>query len=112
MIYPEQDDVYSLDSATLEALQPIHALIFLFKWVGQTPQSKALAQGSDALRGEEVTDPDDYLGVYFANQVRDGECESLRFRLLIARTGDQQLVRDARGTQCGNEYRSSGRSNP
>lgn len=66
---PRQDDVYSLDPATLEALQPIHALIFLFKWVGQTPQSEALAQGNDDLRGEEITDPEDYLGVYFANQV-------------------------------------------
>ncbi|KAJ9114932.1 hypothetical protein QFC20_001306 [Naganishia adeliensis] len=71
------DDVYSLDSATLEALQPIHALIFLFKWVGQTPQSEALAQGSDALRGEEITDPDDYLGVYFANQVINNSCGTL-----------------------------------
>lgn len=65
--------MYSLDPGTLEALQPVHALIFLFKWVGDTPQNQALTRGSnDALKGEEVTNPDDYLGLYFANQVGSG----------------------------------------
>lgn len=27
------DDLYSLDDASLSALQPLHALVFLFKWV-------------------------------------------------------------------------------
>jgi ubiquitin carboxyl-terminal hydrolase L5 len=62
--------VYSLDPATLETLQPVHALIFLFKWVGDTPQNQALTEGgNDSLKGEEITNPDDYLGLYFANQV-------------------------------------------
>ncbi|GHJ84479.1 hypothetical protein NliqN6_0881 [Naganishia liquefaciens] len=72
------DDVYSLDPGTLETLQPVHALIFLFKWVGDTPQNQALAQGSsDGLEGEEITNPDDYLGLYFANQVINNSCGTL-----------------------------------
>ncbi|KAJ9120595.1 hypothetical protein QFC22_002524 [Naganishia vaughanmartiniae] len=67
------DDVYSLDAGTLVALQPIHALIFLFKWVGSTPQSEALAQKG----GVEVTNPDDHFGVYFANQVINNSCGTL-----------------------------------
>ncbi|KAJ9122028.1 hypothetical protein QFC24_004255 [Naganishia onofrii] len=67
------DDVYSLDAGTLAALQPIHALIFLFKWVGSTPQSEALAQKG----GVEVTDPDDHFGIYFANQVINNSCGTL-----------------------------------
>jgi hypothetical protein len=33
------DDLYSLDSETLAALQPLHVLIFLFKYVGTTDEA-------------------------------------------------------------------------
>lgn len=38
------DDLYSLDSEALSALQPLHALIFLFKWLpstGDEPRNRA-----------------------------------------------------------------------
>lgn len=59
-----QDDLYSLDPDTLSTLKPVHALIFLFKYVG----------GDDAVEaaGFEV-DPMD-TGVWFANQVRTIPC--------------------------------------
>jgi len=62
------DDVYSLDPGTLAQLQPIHALIFLFKWVGRTaepggPESGLMTGGVD--------------GVYFANQVITNSCGTL-----------------------------------
>ncbi|KAL7424369.1 hypothetical protein Q5752_000051 [Cryptotrichosporon argae] len=61
------DDLYSLDAGTLAALRPIHALIFLFKYVG----------GADAgeVAGVEV-DPAD-VGVWFANQVINNSCGTL-----------------------------------
>lgn len=39
------DDLYSLDSASLAALQPLHALVFLFKWVAGVDE-KGGASGS------------------------------------------------------------------
>lgn len=54
-----QDDLYSLDSSLLDTLKPIHALIFLFKYVGQS-------EGGETS-GVEV-DPSE-SGVWFANQV-------------------------------------------
>ncbi|WWC87094.1 uncharacterized protein L201_001980 [Kwoniella dendrophila CBS 6074] len=60
------DDLYSLDEATLSTLKPIHALIFLFKYV---ESSASNAEGSS---GVEV-DPLD-TGVWFANQVINNSC--------------------------------------
>lgn len=39
------DDLYSLDSETLASMQPVYALIFLFKWVATTDE-KGGAQGA------------------------------------------------------------------
>ncbi|CAK9786505.1 putative ubiquitin-specific protease [Cutaneotrichosporon oleaginosum] len=61
------DDLYSLDADTLERLKPIHALIFLFKWVGQG--------GSDDAAGLEI-DPAE-AGVWFANQVINNSCGTI-----------------------------------
>ncbi|WVR04462.1 hypothetical protein IAU60_001465 [Kwoniella sp. DSM 27419] len=60
------DDLYSLDAATLETLKPIHALIFLFKYV------EASAEQAETSSGVEV-DPLD-TGVWFANQVINNSC--------------------------------------
>ena len=54
----KQDDLYSLDAETLAPLQPIYALIFLFKYVGGGAEDRAGVQ-VDALDS----------GVWFANQV-------------------------------------------
>lgn len=52
------DDLYSLDFESLATLQPIHALVFLFKWVANTDESGGAAGMYD----------DNFLG-FFAHQV-------------------------------------------
>ncbi|KAI0082046.1 hypothetical protein K474DRAFT_1029924 [Panus rudis PR-1116 ss-1] len=59
------DDLYSLDSATLAEFQPIHALIFLFKWVGSSAEPSSGGQ----------YDPD-FPG-FFAHQVVNNACATL-----------------------------------
>jgi ubiquitin carboxyl-terminal hydrolase L5 len=62
------DDLYSLDPESLAALQPIHALIFLFKW---PPTTSATESGiSDG-----VYDPD--FSGFFAHQVVNNACATL-----------------------------------
>ncbi|BEJ12135.1 hypothetical protein CspHIS471_0205950 [Cutaneotrichosporon sp. HIS471] len=61
------DDLYSLDADTLAQLKPIHALIFLFKWVGQG--------GGDDAAGVEI-EPSE-AGVWFANQVINNSCGTI-----------------------------------
>jgi ubiquitin carboxyl-terminal hydrolase L5 len=51
--------LYSLDAETLATLKPVHALIFLFKYIGED-------EGQSAA-GVEV-EPSE-CGVWFANQV-------------------------------------------
>ncbi|CCL99849.1 uncharacterized protein FIBRA_01873 [Fibroporia radiculosa] len=58
------DDLYSLDSASLADLQPLHAFIFLFKWVGSS---------SEPADGQ--YDPD-FPG-FFAHQVVNNACATL-----------------------------------
>ncbi|KAF8160907.1 ubiquitin carboxyl-terminal hydrolase [Crassisporium funariophilum] len=62
------DDLYSLDSDSLAALQPLHALIFLFKWI---PSSDDAA----AARYNGTNDPD-FAG-FFAHQVVNNACATL-----------------------------------
>lgn len=59
------DDLYSLDPETLASLQPLHALIFLFKWI---PSSAAPASA-----GQYDTD---FPG-FFAHQVVNNACATL-----------------------------------
>ncbi|KAF8070362.1 ubiquitin carboxyl-terminal hydrolase [Lyophyllum atratum] len=61
------DDLYSLDPDTLASLQPLHALIFLFKWL---PSS---ADSPDTSAGQ--YDPD-FPG-FFAHQVVNNACATL-----------------------------------
>lgn len=63
------DDLYSLDSETLAALKPIHALIFLFKWVAPSDSNG----GSESSSG--TYDPD-FPG-FFAHQVVNNACATL-----------------------------------
>ncbi|KAH9941025.1 hypothetical protein B0H21DRAFT_558151 [Amylocystis lapponica] len=58
------DDLYSLDAASLADLQPLHAFIFLFKWIG----SNAEPTGGQF-------DPD-FPG-FFAHQVVNNACATL-----------------------------------
>lgn len=62
------DDLYSLDPESLAALQPIHALFFLFKWVPTTSTSSAGTSASDY-------DPD--FSGFFAHQVVNNACATL-----------------------------------
>jgi ubiquitin carboxyl-terminal hydrolase L5 len=62
------DDLYSLDPEALSVLQPLHALIFLFKWL----PSSTLGTGPTAL-GE----PDPTFPGFFAHQVVNNACATL-----------------------------------
>ncbi|KZT18715.1 cysteine proteinase [Neolentinus lepideus HHB14362 ss-1] len=66
------DDLYSLDPDSLAALQPIRALVFLFKWLPQsdTEPDPSLSSGSGAQY-----DPD-FPG-FFAHQVVNNACATL-----------------------------------
>ncbi|KAK2467853.1 hypothetical protein APHAL10511_000148 [Amanita phalloides] len=62
------DDLYSLDSESLAALQPLRALIFLFKWLPSSQDEAAPQSG-----GEYDTD---FAG-FFAHQVVNNACATL-----------------------------------
>ncbi|TFK25557.1 ubiquitin-specific protease [Coprinopsis marcescibilis] len=59
------DDLYSLDAESLAALKPLHALIFLFKWIP-----------SSATSSKAGTDDPDFPG-FFAHQVVNNACATL-----------------------------------
>ena len=59
------DDLYSLDPSTLAAHQPLHALIFLFKWTSESP---------DPTSGGSYDS--DFPG-FFAHQVVNNACATL-----------------------------------
>ncbi|KAI9572346.1 ubiquitin carboxyl-terminal hydrolase [Boletus coccyginus] len=61
------DDLYSLDPEALSALQPLHALIFLFKWLPST------ASEPSSTAGEYDTD---FPG-FFAHQTVNNSCATL-----------------------------------
>ncbi|KAF8585797.1 ubiquitin-specific protease [Ramaria rubella] len=60
------DDLYSLDEESLAAMQPIYALIFLFKWVA----------GTDEKGGGEGSYDEEFPG-FFAHQVVNNACATL-----------------------------------
>lgn len=70
------DDLYSLDSASLAALQPLHALVFLFKWVA----------GSDEKGGASAAYDHDFTG-FFMRQVSMSDLRVIYLQLLICRGG-------------------------
>ncbi|KAF9268766.1 ubiquitin-specific protease [Marasmius fiardii PR-910] len=59
------DDLYSLDDESLAALQPLHALIFLFKWVPQSSDHKPAGKSDTDFPG------------FFAHQVVNNACATL-----------------------------------
>ncbi|KAI0790714.1 ubiquitin carboxyl-terminal hydrolase [Abortiporus biennis] len=58
------DDLYSLDAGSLAEFQPIHALIFLFKWVS-TPSASTSGQEDSDFPG------------FFAHQTVNNACATL-----------------------------------
>ncbi|KAG8733199.1 hypothetical protein FRC12_018948 [Ceratobasidium sp. 428] len=60
------DDLYSLDAESLAALQPLRALIFLFKWIG----------GGDETGGGQGKYDDEFSG-FFAHQVVNNACATI-----------------------------------
>ncbi len=74
------DDLYSLDSASLAELQPLHALIFLFKWVA--------GQSNEPSSGGQY-DPD-FPG-FFAHQVVNNACATLAVMNAIANVPGLQM---------------------
>ncbi|EIN12094.1 ubiquitin-specific protease [Punctularia strigosozonata HHB-11173 SS5] len=63
------DDLYSLDPDSLRELQPIHALIFLFKWVAPS--------GNDPASSTTGGTYDDAFPGFFAHQVVNNACATL-----------------------------------
>ncbi|KAG6920060.1 hypothetical protein DXG01_010128 [Tephrocybe rancida] len=59
------DDLYSLDPETLESLQPLHALIFLFKWIPSSADAASAGQYDSEFPG------------FFAHQVVNNACATL-----------------------------------
>jgi len=62
------DDLYSLDPESLSALQPLHALIFLFKWIPTSGDAPSTTSGGEYDR--------DFPG-FFAHQVVNNACATL-----------------------------------
>ncbi|KAG8989944.1 hypothetical protein FRB93_003406 [Tulasnella sp. JGI-2019a] len=60
------DDLYSLDNASLSALQPLHALVFLFKWVA----------GADE-KGGGTGQYDNDFGGFFMRQTVNNACATI-----------------------------------
>ncbi|KAG8960456.1 hypothetical protein FRC03_006504 [Tulasnella sp. 419] len=60
------DDLWSLDEASLTALKPVHALIFLFKWVG----------GADEKGGGAGSYDEEFPG-FFMRQVVNNACATI-----------------------------------
>ncbi|KGB74731.1 ubiquitin carboxyl-terminal hydrolase L5 [Cryptococcus deuterogattii 99/473] len=89
------DDLYSLDAETLATLKPIHALIFLFKYVAPD------AESSQESAGVEV-DPLDN-GVWFANQVINNSCGTLAALNAVMNITPQQSVHEDESIQLGSE---------
>lgn len=63
------DDLYSLDADSLAALQPLRALIFLFKWIPTSTSSPGIP-----LHGG--TEDPDFAG-FFVHQVVNNACATL-----------------------------------
>lgn len=72
------DDLYSLDDESVASLKPVHAFIFLFKWVGSSGDERGGASGAY---------DDDFTG-FFANQARS----FFRFTQLCASANSPRFI--------------------
>ncbi|KAJ2812493.1 hypothetical protein GGI24_006665, partial [Coemansia furcata] len=61
------EELYSLDSDTLRAMEPVYGLIFLFKWQGATQSGSNENRGNSGV----VVDNSD---VFFAQQIIQNAC--------------------------------------
>ncbi|KAJ2747491.1 hypothetical protein GGI20_000480 [Coemansia sp. BCRC 34301] len=61
------EELYSLDSGSLSAMEPVYGLIFLFKWQGQsaTPSNSANQAGGTLVDNQDV---------FFAQQIIQNAC--------------------------------------
>jgi ubiquitin carboxyl-terminal hydrolase L5 len=89
------DDLYSLDPETLESLQPIHALIFLFKWVDPTADETKDNKDNEAAKkvGGQLVSADESsdCGVYFAQQVINNACATIAAVNAVSSTSSKYL---------------------
>ena len=80
----EVSELYALDSALLASLQPIYALIFLFKYVDPSTDSQ---QPDAASKGKPAED----ASFYYAHQVINNACATLALlnAVMNIKTGEQ-----------------------
>ncbi|KAF8322168.1 hypothetical protein DL93DRAFT_2163008 [Clavulina sp. PMI_390] len=83
------DDLYSLDDDSVAALQPVHAFIFLFKWVG--------ASGDESSGGSGTYD-NEFSG-FFANQVVNNACATIAVMNGILNIPDLKMGEQLTGLQ-------------
>ena len=69
----EVTELYSLDSTLLTSLQPIYALIFLFKYVDTSVQT----QSGDLTLPNSTGTPKEDVDFYFAHQVINNACATM-----------------------------------
>jgi ubiquitin carboxyl-terminal hydrolase L5 len=96
------DELYDLESKSLDSLKPVYGLIFLFKWQKETDNREVLA--------DEM-----YPGVFFAKQVVSNACATQAILSVLLNRADldiggelstfkaftQELPADARGMAIG-----------
>ncbi|KAJ1958614.1 hypothetical protein GGI12_004686 [Dipsacomyces acuminosporus] len=83
------EELYSLDSESLRAMEPVYGLIFLFKWQPGAAGTKKQSTGSDD--GDSSIDTDG-AGVYFAQQIIQNACATQAIlSILLNRNEDIEL---------------------
>lgn len=79
------DDIHSLEPEDLAALQPLHALIFLFKWI---PTSSTDSGPSS------FGTPDPHFSGFFAHQVVNNACATLAVINALGNISDLNMRKD------------------
>jgi len=76
------EELWSLDSESFERLAPIHGLIFLFKWVGSSPEEN----GSGGIVQDSRLD-----NIFFARQVIQNACATQALISVLMNCGYEKL---------------------